>query len=157
MDTGSDTADTSHTATHERPGYRMLPAPSDASVPFWTGGRSGQLLIHRCGNCHRFFHPPAPACFRCRSTDVGPQAVSGRAKVAAFTIVRHQWYDEFPAPYVVAIVEIDEDPAVRLTTNIVGCPPEAVAVGMPVTVVFEDWDDVWIPVFAPVATSGGVS
>ena len=50
-------------------------------------------------------------------------------------------------PYVVAIVEIDEDPSIRLTTNIVGCEPEDVEIGMPVRVVFEhhaaDDGDVW--------------
>jgi uncharacterized OB-fold protein len=145
-----DAVDTSSTPRYERPGYRMLPAPTASSEAFWTGGRSGELLIHRCAGCHRYFHPPAPACFRCRSVEVGPEPVSGRATVAAFTIVRHQWFDEFPTPYVVAIVEIEEDPSVRLTTNIVGCDVEDVEIGMPVTVVFEDWDDVSIPVFTPV-------
>jgi len=39
---------------------------------------------------------------------------------------------------------------VRLMTNIVGCPPDAVHVDMPVQVVFEQYDDVWIPLFTPV-------
>jgi len=34
-------------------------------------------------------------------------------------------------------------------TNIVECPPDAVYVGMPVEVRFEQHDDVWIPLFAP--------
>jgi uncharacterized OB-fold protein len=50
----------------------------------------------------------------------------------------------------VAIVEIDEEPDVRLTTNIVGCDVDAVCIGMPVTVLFEQWDDMWIPLFEPV-------
>jgi uncharacterized OB-fold protein len=83
--------------------------------------------------------------------DVAPAPVSGRATVATFTIARHQWYEGFPTPYVVAIVELAEDPTVRLTTNVVGCPPEAVHIGMAVEVAFEEWDDVHIPVFRPVA------
>ena len=50
----------------------------------WTGGRrGGQLLISRCQDCGHYFHPPAPACWRCRSTDVAPEPVSGRATVAS--------------------------------------------------------------------------
>jgi uncharacterized OB-fold protein len=56
-------------------------------------------------------------------------------------------------PYVVAIVEIEEDPSVRLTTNIVNVEPRDVWIGMPVRVVFEhhadDAGDVWIPLFEP--------
>jgi uncharacterized protein len=80
--------------------------------------------------------------------------VSGKATVAAFTIDRHQWFEGFPPPYVVAIVEIVEEPDVRLTTQIVDFPPEEVRVGMPVEVTFEHWEDsegaVWLPLFRPV-------
>jgi hypothetical protein len=55
---------------------------------------------------------------------------------------------------VVAIIEIVEQPSVRLTTNIVNCAPEAVRIDMPVQVTFEhhaDPDgDVYIPLFEPV-------
>lgn len=134
----------------ERPAHRPLPAASAASRDFWTGGERGELLIHRCSACGRFFHPPAPACFRCRSVDVGPVAVSGVATVATFTVNRHEWFAGFPPPYVVAIVEIAEDSSVRLTTNIVGCDVDEVHIGQRVAVEFEQWDDVWIPVFRPV-------
>ena len=40
-------------------------------------------------------------------------------------------------PYVVAIVEIVEQPSVRLTTNLVNCPPDEIEIGMPVRVTFE--------------------
>ena len=132
-----------------RPEFRTLPAPSMESAAFWTGGAEGQLLIHHCDSCGKLFHPPAPACFRCRSTDVGPRPVSGRATVAAFTINRHMWFPGFPPPYVVAYVELVEQPDVRLTTNILGCPVEDVHIGQAVEVRFEHWDDVWIPVFVP--------
>jgi uncharacterized OB-fold protein len=39
-------------------------------------------------------------------------------------------------PYVLAYVELEE--GVRVLTNIVGCPPNEVCVGMPVEVVFDD-------------------
>ncbi len=138
-----------------RPDFRLLPEPSIESRAFWTGGERGELLIHRCRSCGRFFHPPAPVCFRCRSVDVAPEPTSGLATVATFTIDRHQWFIGFPPPYVVAIVELDEDATVRLTTNIVGCRVDEVFIGQRVAVEFErwgdGWGDVWIPVFHPVA------
>jgi hypothetical protein len=78
--------------------------------------------------------------------------VSGRATVASYTVNHHPWFGEaFPVPYVVAIVELAEDPDTRLTTQIVDCPVEDVRIGLPVEVDFEQHEDVWIPVFRPVA------
>ncbi|MFJ8816335.1 Zn-ribbon domain-containing OB-fold protein [Amycolatopsis thermoflava] len=133
-----------------RPAYRILPQPTAESAAFWAGGAQGELRIHRCRSCSRYFHPPAGVCFRCHSRDVAPEPVSGRAVVVTFTVNHHPWFGEaFPPPYAVAIVELDEDPEIRLTTQIVGCPVEDVRIGMAVEVVFEQHEDVWIPVFAP--------
>ena len=137
-----------------RPAFRVLPAVTAESAAFWTGGADGELRIYRCHNCGRYFHPPVGVCFRCRSRDVAPEAVSGRATVATYTVNQHPWFGEaFPVPYVVAIVEIAEDAEARLTTQIVDCPVEDVRIGMPVEVDFEQREDVWIPVFRPVSES----
>ena len=47
-------------------------------------------------------------------------------------------------------MSIDEQPDVRLTTNLVDVEPEDVRIGMPVRVLFEHVDDVWLPLFTPV-------
>src|ERR1700694_5584726 len=128
---------------------RPLPQPTISSEAFWTSGADGQLRIARCGSCGRHHHPPQPICPECRSADVSMTPVSGRATVAGFTVNHQQWLPKFPPPYVVAVVAIDEDPSARLTTNIVGCEPADVAIGMRVRVVFEQHDQVWIPLFEP--------
>jgi len=65
--------------------------------------------------------------------------------VAGFTVNSHQWLPSFEPPYSIAVVALEEDPHVRLTTNIVGCEPTDVHVGMEVAVRFEQQDDVWLP------------
>jgi hypothetical protein len=57
--------------------------------------------------------------------------------VYSFTIARQPTHHAFAedVPYVIAIVELAEGP--RLTTNIVGCKPEEVRVGMPVVATFD--------------------
>jgi len=134
-----------------RPEVRLLPAPTAVSEPFWTGGRDGRLLIYRCRSCQRWFHPGSAACFRCRSTDVVPEPVSGRGRVAAFTVNRQPWIPGFPPPYVVAMIELAEEPDVRVVSNVVGVVPETVSVGLEVEVFFEQWDDIWLPLFRPAA------
>jgi hypothetical protein len=92
-------------------------------------------------------------CPRCLSRDFGPEEVSGRGHVETFTVNHQQWIPGSDA-YIIAWVSIDEQPDVRLTTNLVGVEPEDVHVGMPVRVVFEHNDDVWIPLFTPQAAEG---
>ncbi|WP_019546619.1 Zn-ribbon domain-containing OB-fold protein [Streptomyces sulphureus] len=123
---------------------------TEESRPFWTGGFDNALRIHRCRSCGKWFHPPVGACFRCRSRDVGPEQTSGRARVAAYTVNHHPWFEAFPPPYVIAAVELEEQPDVRLTTCLVDCEVEQVQVGMAVEVAFDLQDDVALPFFRPV-------
>ncbi|HVW42851.1 MAG TPA: OB-fold domain-containing protein [Amycolatopsis sp.] len=131
------------------PPKRPLPQPSLSSAEFWHSGADGVLRISRCGSCERLFHPPLPTCPSCRSRDVSLSPTSGKAVVVGFSVNHQTWLPAFPPPYVVAIVAMAEDDRARLTTNIVGCEPEDVHVGMRVRVRFEQHDDVWIPLFEP--------
>jgi acetyl-CoA acetyltransferase/uncharacterized OB-fold protein len=134
---------------------RPLPQPTISSEPFWTSGADGRLRIAQCQDCRRYNHPPQPICPGCRSAEVTMTPVSGLATVAGFTVNHQQWLPKFPPPYVVAVVALAEDPSTRLTTNIVGCDPGDVAIGMQVRVVFEQHDDVWIPLFEPDPEASG--
>jgi len=131
--------------------FRVLPAVTPDNEHFWTGGADGELRFLRCGACRYWIHPPAPICPSCLSRDVQPDAVSGRATVHTYTVNWQPWYPNLDPPYVVAIVELPEQAGLRLTTNIVGCEPDDVTIGMAVQVLFEDWDGVWLPFFEPTA------
>jgi hypothetical protein len=128
---------------------RLLPAIDEISGFFWTSGADGRLRFQRCTACSLLVHPPAPYCPRCHGREIAPAAVSGRATVHSFTI-NHQPWDGAGDVYVIGLVAIDEQPDVRLTTNIVDVEPEHVYIGMPVEVVFEDHDPVFLPLFRPV-------
>ena len=130
---------------------RILPEVTPESEAFWTGGFDGELRICRGRDCRGWIHPPVGACWRCRSRNVGPEAASGRARIASFTVNHHPWLPAFPPPYVIAVVELDDQPDVRLTTCIVGVDVNAVEIGQPVEVVFESHDDVSLPFFRPLA------
>jgi uncharacterized OB-fold protein len=130
--------------------FRVLPRLDDSNEFFWTSGEDGRLRFLRCPHDGTFVHPPAPVCPECLRQDLAPEAVSGLATVATYTVNHQPWYPGLDPPYVIAIVEIEEQPSVRLMTNIVGCPPEDVRIGMPVQVRFEQYaDDVWLPFFEP--------
>ena len=143
--------------TYVRPELRLVPTPRGDSAAFWTGGRDGHLLVSRCASCTRFFHPPASACFRCRSLDVSPAPVSGRGTVATYTVNWQPWIPGFDPPYVIAMIELDEEPDVRIVSNVVGIDPAEVEIGMAVEVFFEEWGEVWVPLFRPLTSGTGQS
>jgi len=123
-----------------------LPALDPGNTPFWTGGKTGELLICRCGSCRRWLHPPVPVCL---STQITPEPSLGRGKVLTYTINRQQWLPSLPAPYVIAVIELDDDPDLRVTSRLVDIHPEEASIGMRVSVRFEEAEDVWLPLFGP--------
>jgi uncharacterized OB-fold protein len=146
--------------------FRILPRTDGRSGFFWTSGADGRLRFQRCADCTTFIHPPQPLCPRCHSKRIAPEPVSGRATLAAYTVNHQPWMPGPELPYVVGIVEIVEQPDVRLMTNIVGADHDDLTIGMGVRVVFEahpDPDDpegpgVFLPLFEPdpdAAGSGG--
>jgi acetyl-CoA acetyltransferase/uncharacterized OB-fold protein len=128
---------------------RLLPGLTPANEWFWTSGAEGLLRVQRCAECETLVHPPVPICPSCRSRRWEPTPVSGRGVVVGYTINAHPWLPGCDPRYVVAVVALEEDPDVRLTTNIVGCDPEVVHIGQEVAVRFERHEDVWLPLFEP--------
>lgn len=128
---------------------RPLPALDLWNEFFWTSGADGVLRFLRCRDCRTFVHPPRPACRACGGSDLAPEAVSGRARLLGWTVNHQMWHPAFEPPYVVAVVAIEEDPSVRLTTNLVDVEPDDLALDLPVEVAFEQHDDVWLPLFRP--------
>jgi uncharacterized OB-fold protein len=129
--------------------FRVLPRVTPQNEHFWRGGEHGELRFLRCAACRSFVHPPAPVCPSCYGSALAPEAVSGRATVLTFTWNHQPWVPSPDHPYPIAIVAIEEQPDVRLMTNVLKVTPETLRVGMPVRVVFEQHDDVWIPLFEP--------
>jgi uncharacterized OB-fold protein len=133
--------------------FRVLPRVDETNEHFWTGGEHGELRFLRCQDCGWWIHPPSPICPQCLSRRIEVEAASGRGVVHTFTVNHQPWIPGFDPPYVVAIIELAEQEALRLTTNIVGAAVDEVFIGMPVQVTFEQYDDVWLPFFAPAAVA----
>lgn len=129
---------------------RLLPRLDADNSFFWTGGADGILRFLRCGDCSTFIHPPRPLCFKCQSENVAPAAVPGTGSIETYTVNHQKWHPDLAVPYVIARIAIDGAPGVFLTTNVVGCAPADVDVDDRVRVVFEQQDDVFLPLFEKV-------
>src|SRR5258705_256835 len=86
-----------------------LSAP-DRNRDFWTAGVRGELRFWRCRHDGFYIHPWQPICPVCHSKDLQTEPVSGKATVASFSINYQPWMPGPELPYVVAIIEIVEQP-----------------------------------------------
>ena len=73
--------------------------------------------------------------------------MSGRGRVVTYTVNHQAWKPELTEPYVVAIIELEEQAGLRLLSNVVGIPTDQVHIDLPVQVRFEQHEDVWLPLF----------
>ena len=128
---------------------RTLPGLDRQNRAYWTGGADGRLMISRCNACKTFIHPPMPRCPACGDRQVEAQAVSGRGRVASYSVNHQAWLPGLAVPYVFAAVELEEQAQLYVFTNIVNTPAESVEIGLPVEVVFEQHEDVHLPMFQP--------
>ena len=129
-------------------------APDDLDLPFWEAAAEGRFLVHRCATCGRAYWP-ASTCIDHGSAAMAWDAAAGSGEVHTYAVVHHTYDPAFPAPYVVAVVRLDEGPFFH--TNIVGCEPTELYVGMAVAVTFEGGDGRPMPFFRPVGRPVTVS
>jgi hypothetical protein len=125
-----------------------LPEPGPYTRPFWDACQRGVLEVPVCLDCGQLFLPGGPVCPACWSTNLQPQPVSGEGEIFTFTVYRHSYHPALETPYVVALIELAEGP--RLISNIVGCAPGDVEIGMAVRVKFQREGEFALPRFVPI-------
>jgi len=124
-----------------------LPAtdnPLDA--PFWQAALRGELVVQTCSACGRRRFPPRPMCPECQSFVHEWRAVSGKGRIWSFVVPHPPLLPAFAerAPYNVVLVELEEDPKIRIVGNLVASAdgeinevdPRTIAIGALVRVVF---------------------
>ena len=101
---------------------------------YWEGCGRGELVLQRCRACKTVQHRPRAVCASCLSGEIEHFVASGRGSVYTYTITNQNQAPGFreACPYVLAYVDLEEGP--RLLTNIVGCQPADVSIGMSVAV-----------------------
>ena len=130
-----------------------LPQPTPESKPFFDALKERRLLIQRCEDCGHAYYYPRLFCPACLSGRVEWEQASGRGKLYSF-VINQRAAPGFVAPYIIAVVELDEGP--RMMTNLVDIEPdpELVWCEMPVEIVFDDVDDDFtLPRFRPIEVS----
>lgn len=129
----------------EEPRPRPYPQPDRDTAPFWEAQNRHELRFQRCTRCQTIRYRVSPLCPACHSFDHEWVLSSGRGTVYSYTVVRRQTHPAFPAPYTVALVEMEEGP--RVAARVRDDSAEHVAIGVPVHVEWEDYPKQSLPVF----------
>ena len=107
---------------------------------YFAAAAEGRLVVQSCTDCVAHQYPPELICHACYSFNMDWEEVSGTGTVWSWVEVVHPAHPslrEF-GPYVVALVELDDMPEIKLMGAVVDAPlGGAMEIGAPVRVVFE--------------------
>ena len=129
------------------PGTGIVPVTDDPDTGgFFAAAREGRLVVQQCTSCGNLQQPPRPRCVACLGGDLGWHDLPRHGRVHSWTVVEHQINPNFPVPYTVLLVDVQDDAGaapLRFMGRIVG--REEPAIGDPVELVFETVGDAVLP------------
>jgi uncharacterized OB-fold protein/acyl dehydratase len=129
---------------------RLRPPRAHDNGWWWEAVDRGELRIQKCGECGTLRHPPRPMCGRCQSTEWTSVTSTGRGTVHSYVVMRHPPIPGYDYPLPIAVIDLEE--GTRIVSNVVGCKPEDVHIGMKVRLSIENVDEeLKLPLFRPAA------
>ncbi len=117
-------------------GHSILPYDHDRETAgFFDAAGEGRLVYRACNDCSHALHPPTDHCPHCGGWNTAWRDAAGTGTLHTWTTVMHQIHPDYPAPYTLVVVELDDAPEVRLMGRLDGEPE--LAAGQPMQVWFE--------------------
>jgi len=125
-----DTVDTTKT-------IGIPPSVTDETRAFWDAAKHGRLVAQHCKACGAQSFPPRSFCRACRSRDTCLVELRGPGYVYSYTVNYQRWLPTLEVPFVIALVEFEAHPGVRVPGRLRECAVDAVKIGMHVNIGFE--------------------
>jgi len=130
-----------------------IPERTELTAFYWDAVDAHRLELLRCRGCGHFVHYPRAICNRCLGTDLAPEEVSGRGTLYSYCEIMQASHPYFldRLPYLIGIIDLEEEPGVRIPTGIVECTADELRCGIAMEVVFEEvTPTLTLPYFRPV-------
>ena len=132
---------------------RPLPRLTELdTAPFWNGTREQEFRYQQCSNCGTVVWHPRAHCTGCVQGDLQWHVSAGKGTVYSYSVVRQSYHPFFRnlVPYAVAYIDLAE--GLRFLTNVVGVddPLTEVHIGQSVELVWEEHEELSIPLVQPV-------
>lgn len=113
--------------------------------PYWDAAQQGRLLLQRGTRSGRCQFYPRGHSIHAPDEPLEWIESSGLGTVHTYTVVQRSFFENIPAPFVLAIVDLDE--GVRVTAHVVDADPATVGIGTRVRATFRHRGD-GLPVLA---------
>jgi uncharacterized OB-fold protein len=131
---------------------RPLPRLTELdTAPFWQGTREKEFRYQQCSQCGTVVWHPRAHCTGCVQGDLQWHVSAGKGTVYSFSVVRQSYHPFFRnlVPYAVAYIDLAEGP--RFLTNVIGVddPLTDVHIGQAVELVWEEHEELAIPLVQP--------
>ena len=138
----------------DKPVARPLPKLTELDTQaFWRGTQAKEFRYQQCANCGTLVWHPRAHCTGCVDGDLRWHVSKGLGEIYTFSVVRLSYHPFFrgKAPYAVAYVDLDE--GLRFLTNVTGVddPLTEVHIGQRVELVWEEHEELNIPLVRPVS------
>jgi uncharacterized OB-fold protein len=121
-----------------RPDFPLPDVTWEPAAPFWAAAAEGRLVIPRCDRCARLCWYPRPMCPGCEGSAFTWADMAGRGQLFSWVVVRHPFLKQFgeKVPFVTGLVSLEEDPSVRMATEVVDGDPDQLEFDQPMEVTF---------------------
>jgi uncharacterized OB-fold protein len=117
------------------------PVANSETADYWDALRQHTIRIRRCQDCRHWIHPPVAMCPSCGSADIASETVSGSGSLYSFTEVHREFVPGIAPPYVSVLVELEEQPGLRIVGMLVQTSADGLQIGERVRPVFHDVGD----------------
>jgi uncharacterized OB-fold protein len=101
---------------------RPVPVATAETRPFWEAAKRQELSLPRCPRCALLHYPPPPRCPKCLGIELRWERLSGRGRLKAWTTVAIDLLPGVKPPYVIAEVELAEQPDLVMVAHVTGGP-----------------------------------
>ena len=119
---------------------KQSPVPDEVDQPYWDACNEGRLVVQNCVACNRLQQPPDARCAHCgRSDTLDWREVSGRGRIHTYAVMHDNPVPLlFPdQPFNLVVIELEDDPGIKMLSHLPGTPLDEVPVGATVQVEFE--------------------
>ena len=121
---------------------KPIPLKNTYNAPYWDAADRHELNVQKCNTCNAYNHPPGPSCASCGSVDViwENQGSAIQGTVYSYVVSYRPFLPGFQndIPLVIAVVELNHLPEVKIIGNILNGNAENVTIGSAVNMVWED-------------------
>ena len=112
------------------------------SLPYWQACAERRFKLPRCRECGLWIHFPRSICPKCHAVEPAQTELSGLGVIYTFTVHRAA-----PEPFVMALVELQEQDGLRIPAPIIDMEPDAIEIGMPVQLAWMTYEGFPVPAF----------